>query len=226
MGSLSQDLAVARDIAARSPESVPGFPGTNPEYARGALVAAAVAPGIAPFVAARVGLGSAFEGGLSYTGRSIRVDLRRSFEVGGLTLSAGLGGTAALYGNDPASSLPSVDLAALKGYGADLPLLVGWQSAGALYRVWGGLRGGFERDRLARLTSEPKEVPQGSTPIELEATRLYGGGLVGAATGFRHFHVALELDVAYQAVQGTFNGTKVAVSGLSMSPATAVWWTF
>ena len=52
-------------------------------YARGALVAAAVNPGIAPFVSARVGIGDDFEGGLTYTGRSARIDFRRAGRRGG-----------------------------------------------------------------------------------------------------------------------------------------------
>lgn len=225
-GSMASDLAVARDQAARAPTAVPGPPGSNPEYAKGALVAAAMAPGIAPFVGARVGLGSAFEGGLAYTGRAVRLDARKSFDGKEVSLSIGIGGTAALYGRDSAQNeLPFVDLGALKGYGADVPLLVGWQSQGGLYRVWGGVRGGFERDTVERLTSEPKDPVPGQ-PLSLDATRFYGGGVVGLATGLRHVHVAIELQVAYQTARGTYNGSTVSVSGLSLSPATALLWSF
>src|SRR5690348_2139515 len=108
-GSLGNDLKLARDIAARDPQA-PGAPGTNPEYAKGALVAAAVAPGLAPFVGARVGVGNNFEGGLAYTGRGIRVDMRRGFDDGNVTYSVGLGLSAALLGRQQGSDLPNVDL--------------------------------------------------------------------------------------------------------------------
>ncbi|MDB4933718.1 MAG: hypothetical protein JWP87_690, partial [Labilithrix sp.] len=85
-GSLGDDLRVARDVAARDPQ-VPGPPGSNPSYAKGALVAAAIAPGLAPFIGARVGVGNQFEGGLAYTGRAVRADLRRSFDSGKVSLS-------------------------------------------------------------------------------------------------------------------------------------------
>lgn len=228
-GALAGHIRDARAVAAADPEGAPGAPGSNPEYARGALVAAAIAPGISPFVGARVGLASAFEGGLSYTGRAVRADIRRSFDRKEFSLSIGVGGTAALYGRDPGTNaLPGVDLSALKGYGADLPVLVGWQSTGGLYRVWGGARGGFERDSLARLSTEPKDAPTtpGAAPITLDATRFYAGGVFGLATGLRHVHVAVELQIAYQGASGTFNGTSVSITGVTITPATALLWSF
>jgi hypothetical protein len=228
VGSLADDLRTAREIAGRDPEgaTVPGAPGSNPEYAKGAMVAAAVAPGLAPFVGARIGVGSSFEGGLVYTGRSVRADMRRSFDDKNWSLSLGLGGTAALYGRQQGQDLPNVDLSALKGYGLDLPVLGGWQSNGGLYMFWFGARAGFEIDTIERLTSEPKPVTLGGQPIRLEATRWYGGPLIGAATGFRHIHVALEIAATFNALNGTYNDTRVTVTGFAIVPATALWWTF
>lgn len=225
VGSLGDELSVARDIAARDPQ-VPGEPGTNAAYARGAIVAAAIAPGLAPFVSARVGAGNRYEGGLAYTGRAIRVDMRRSFDDGNVSLSAGLGLSATLYGRQTGSDLPNVDLGALHGYGFDIPLLVGWESAGGIYKVWGGARGGFERDVLEKLSSEPKSVSLGGTPIHLDANRYWGGAVVGVATGFNHVHVALELSAAYQFVRGTYNANEISVQGITLAPSTALWWSF
>jgi hypothetical protein len=224
-GSLGNDLDVARDIAARDPLA-PGAPGSNAAYAKGALVAAAIAPGLAPFVGARVGVGSQLEGGLAYTGRAVRLDMRRSFDEGNVSFSAGLGLSAALYGRQTGSELPNVDLAALRGYGFDIPLLVGWESTGGLYKLWGGARGGFERDVLETVTSEPKGVTIGNAPIHLDANRYWGGAVVGLATGFNHVHVALELSAAYQVVSGTYNDNHATVRGITLAPATALWWTF
>jgi hypothetical protein len=224
-GSLGEDLRLAKDNAARDPQ-VPGAPGTNPAYAKGALVAAAIAPGIAPFIGARVGVGSQYEGGLSYTGRAVRADLRRSFEDGKWALSLGLGLSAALYGRQQGSDLPNVDLASLHGYGFDIPVLVGWESSGGIYKVWGGARGGFERDVIEILTSEPKSVTLGNGPIHLDANRYWGGAVFGVATGFNHVHVALELSAAYQVVSGNYNENRVTVHGLTLAPASALWWSF
>ncbi len=85
-----------------------GSPGSSPEYAKGALGrGAAIAPGIAPFVGMRVGIGDQFEGGLAYTGRTVRLDVRRSFDDGPWSLSIGVGGTGVLAGprtGNPASA--------------------------------------------------------------------------------------------------------------------------
>jgi hypothetical protein len=224
-GSLGDDLKVAREIAAKDPQA-PGAPASNPTYAKGALVAAAVGPGLAPFVGARVGAGNNFEGGLAYTGRAVRVDMRRGFDDGNVTYSIGLGLSAALYGRQQGSDLPNVDLGKLHGYGGDLPLLIGWESAGGLYKIWGGVRGGYEHVVVETLTSEPKAVTLGDGVLHLDANRYWGGGLVGLATGFRHVHVALELSAAYQVVQGNYNENKVTVRGVTLAPATALWWTF
>jgi hypothetical protein len=152
--------------------------------------------------------------------------MRRSFDDKNWSLSLGLGGTAALYGRQQGQDLPNVDLSALKGYGLDLPVLGGWQSNGGLYMFWFGARAGFEIDTIERLTSEPKPVTLGGQPIRLEATRWYGGPLIGAATGFRHIHVALEIAATFNAVNGTYNDTRVTVNGFAIVPATALWWTF
>ena len=228
-GSLGDDLRRAREIAARDATgaSSPGTPGSNPEYAKGALVSAAVAPGLAPFIGARVGVGNAFEGGIAYTGRGARVDMRRAFDFGEeYSLSIGLGASAALYGRQQGADLPNVNLGALHGYGADIPVLFGWQSLNGLYSLWIGPRGGIEYVTVETLTSEPKDVTLGTPPIRLEATRWHAGGVVGIATGFNHVHVALEAGVAYQSVSGTYNANDVTVRGLTITPASAVWWTF
>lgn len=224
-GPLGDDLRRARDEAARDPR-VPGAPGSDPDYAKGALVAAAVAPGLSPVVAARVGVGAHFEGGLAYTGRAVRVDFRRSFDDGPWSLSLGLGLSAALSGRQTGAPLPNVDLPSMRGYGADIPILGGWESAGGLYSVYAGPRAGFEHVTISTLTSEPKDPPLGGAPIHLEASRFHAGGVVGFATGFNHVHVALELGAGYQSVSGSYNGNDVTVSGLTLTPASAIWTTF
>lgn len=224
-GALANDLADARANAAADP-SAPGEPGSNPVYAKGALVAAAIAPGLAPYAGARVGIGNQFEAGLAYTGRGVRVDVRRSFGQGPWSYSVGAGGSAALYGRQQGTDLPNVAIGALRGYGFDVPLLAGWESPNGIYKAWFGARGGYERVTIEELTSEPKSVTLGTSPIHLDANRFYGGGVVGIATGFNHVHVALEASVAYQIATGSYNATNVTVRGITIAPATALWWTF
>jgi hypothetical protein len=218
--------------AVRQAEQDPNVSATTPPvgdtaYAKGALVLASVGPGLQPLAGARVGIGQQFEGGLAYTGRAIRVDLRRSFDLSSSwSVSVGAGGSAALYGHQEGSALPNVSLNQLHGWGADVPLLLGYESPGSLYMLWFGARGGGEHIDISDVTSEPKAVTLGSPPIALSATRFWGGGLVGFAIGFRHLHVALELDAAYAHVSGSYNSTNATVSGATLAPATALWWQF
>jgi hypothetical protein len=195
-------------------------------YAAGALVAAAMAPDLSPVAGARVGVGADFEGGIMYTGRGARLDLRRAFALGkrpsAWALSVGLGLDAAFSGRQ-GTSLPDVDNANLFGFGGDLPVLFGYKSTAGLYYAWIGARFGYEHDTIQPRNTEA--VPPGgqSTAPQLVGDRFAVGGLLGLAIGFRHVHVALELEADYALVTGSFGGTSAKVEGLSLTPASAVW---
>ncbi|MGH7269932.1 MAG: hypothetical protein ACREJ3_05830, partial [Polyangiaceae bacterium] len=147
----------------------------DPTYAEGALVAAAVGPGLAPVVSARVGLGSGLEGGLTYAGRAIRADVRRSFDLAtSWALSVGAAGSGVLYDHEPASAGTIVNLDELHGWGADAPILVGYHSDGDLYMAWFGARAGWEHVEIGDLTSEPGAAQFGASPVPLSATRFWG----------------------------------------------------
>lgn len=222
-GELTAALTSAREQAA-SGAAVPGPPGTNASYARGAFVAAAVAPGLAPFVAARAGVGASFEGGLAYTGRGLRIDLRRSFPLASQwDLSLGAGASAPFYGGDD-GSLRNVDLSKLRGYGADVPALVGYESPSSAYKAWFGARGGFDRVSLENVSTDPR--PGVAEAVVLEADRLSLGAVVGGALGYRYLHVGLELQAGFISISGRYNETAAKVSGLAITPATALSWTF
>lgn len=224
--SLGGFASATRDATAdaASHANAPGAPGSDPTYAKGALVAASVGAGVAPFAAARVGVGAQAEGGLAYTGRGVRADVRRSFYLNeAWTLSLGAGGSAVLYGHQEEGTLPDVDLGSLHGWGADVPVLVGYESSGDTYMLWLGARGGWEHVDISPAASA---TPIGAAPIALSATRFWGGPLVGLAVGFRHVHVALELDTSCATVSGDYNGSHVQVGGLSIAPASALWWRF
>jgi hypothetical protein len=162
---------------------------------------------------------------VAYTGRAAHLDVRRSFDWGPTSLSVGLGIEMPIYGNPDTSTLPQIDLSSVHGYGADVPVLIGWESPARVYMVWAGLRGGWDHTDISALTTEPGAATV-TAPMTLSADRYYGAAVVGMAAGFRHVHVALELDAPYQAIHGTFNATTVTIQGLSLAPAAAVWWTF
>jgi hypothetical protein len=191
MAGFSADVAVGglstavrnatNDAAGRST----GPPRGDAVYAEGALVAASVGPGIAPVAGARVGVGLQADGGLVFTGRAVRGDLRRSFELSNTwTLSVGAGGSAAFYGRDQTGSVPDVDLGRLHGWGADVPVLIGYESDGDLYMLWVGARGGWEHVNIEELTSEPGSGEFGAPPISLSATRLWAGGCLDWRSAF------------------------------------------
>ena len=226
-GGLSNALGAAR-IEAQG--VTPGSAGTVPTdatYAKGALVSASIGPGLAPFAGARVGVGDQFEGGIAYTGRAVRGDLRRSFDLSDhWSLSVGAGGSSALYGHAFGGDLPDVDLGQLHGWGADVPVMVGYESDGDLYMLWLGARSGWEHVDISEVRSVPKAVTLGTPPVGLSATRFWGGGLLGLAVGFRHVHVAMEVDASYATVTGEYNQVHAQVAGLTLAPATALWWRF
>jgi hypothetical protein len=193
---------------------------TDATYAKGVLVAALVSPGVAPFVSGRVGVGQGFEAGLTYTGRSVRADFRHAWSWDKLSLSLGGGLSYLFYGDDSAAGLPGIDVDGTQGFGADVPVLFGWDSRAHIFSAWVGVRGGFDHAVIPQY--DGMTLPS-TLSSAVSATRFYGGGLVGLAAGFRHVHVALEFDAAYQTVAGAFYSTSTTVSGLTLAPAAAVW---
>lgn len=203
-------------------------------YAEGAIAHVLFAPGLAPWVGARVGVGYDTEAGLTYTGRTARVDARHAFEMEAIALSAGLGASAVLSRRGDGSSedptardqaVPGIDTTSLSGWGLDVPLLVGWRSDPELIQVWGGLRGGYERvlgDVFLRIEPSATEVQEAS----FDASRWYGAGLVGLMVSIDPLWVAIELSAAYGRVEGELDRFDGEVTALSLSPAGAVGGTF
>lgn len=217
---------------------IPGGATTEPQrrqFAEGALVRLAVAPGVAPFVAARVGLGHHNEGGITYTGRSFRVDGRHAFEWPTVALSVGASAIGALLhpGDDPerqvgdmpkaGGGLRALNLTSVSGYGLELPVLFGYRSSADVVKLWTGVRAGFERDSAnVRATLAPDTLV-GTTG---KATRFWGGGLVGFSVGLAPIEIRVEMNAAYQTVHGslvTEDGEVSAdVAGWSLTPAMAI----
>jgi hypothetical protein len=180
---------------------------SQPEEARAALDS--LAPKVAPWVSARVGLGFESEAGLTYTGRTVRVDARHAFEQDSTAISVGAGASAVLRGDE--RTAPDGVTVAPSGYGFDVPLLVGWRSTAGVLSFWTGTRGGFER------------VSADASPASaLDLRRWYGGGVFGLGLGFRHLHGAIEVDAYYQNVTGSMGGADVSLRGMTVTPAAAM----
>jgi hypothetical protein len=201
-------------------------------FVKGALSRFAVAPGVAPFVAARVGLGGHNEAGLSYLGRALRLDGRHAFEWPNVALSVGLAGLGALArpGDRPDrgvagenAGLRSVELTSLSGYGGELPVLLGYRSSADVVLAWVGIRAGVERDTFDVVLVQ---VPDEQLASSGSATRSWAGGLVGFALGLPPIQVRVELDAAYESVHGNIltGGGELTgdVTGWSLTPAMAI----
>ena len=240
-GSSGQFALGALHRADRRLEAAAGTPGgaTSPSdvngFVQGALTRIAVAPGVAPFVAARVGLGKHNEAGISYTGRSFRIDGRHAFEWPSLALSVGGIATGALsrpgdeperrVGDEPgaATGFRTLELSSLNGYGVELPVLFGYRSDADVVKLWTGLRAGVERD-AANLSIVV--APDAPFATDGTATRVWGGGLVGFSVGLAPIEVRVEVDAAYQSLHGSMltSGGQVSanVAGWSLTPAMAI----
>jgi hypothetical protein len=190
-------------------------------YTRGALAVAAMAPGVAPFVAGRVGVGYDAEGGLTYSGRAVRIDGRWAAQGESFALSVGAGGSALLSrrGAQTDTGIAGLNLEATTGWGVDVPVVFGWRSSAELVWWWTGVRGGHERLRGDVGYEAPEALPVDG---EIDGERTFVLGLMGIAVGFRHLHAAVELQGGYHWAKGTLWETEVEVSGASVSPAAAL----
>ena len=182
----------------------------------GHLQRLSVAPGVAPWVGARVGLPSSNEAGLAYTGRSIRLDARHAFTLGATTLSVGLGASAIVARRVGEAT----DGSSAYGGGFDIPILLGLASKGDLYAFWIGPRAGLEllSGRLAVGTGTGAAV----TEVEATGRHVFAGLVSGIRVGFRHVYVAVEVNAAYHRSDGTFGGKPAGFDQLTITPSGAL----
>lgn len=186
----------------------------------GKLQTLTVGSGVAPFVAARVGLAEDNEAGISYTGRLLRLDGRHAFSFGkNLAFSLGAGASA-IVAERPSDSEEGT---AVYGGGIDVPLLLGFHTSSDLYSLWIGPRAGVE---LLRGTLNVAEAGEPSDLVDAKATHFDVGGVAGLRVGFRHVHVAVELDGAWHTATGTFGDAKLSLTQVTLTPAGALVVTF
>lgn len=190
----------------------------GPDHADTVLDALTVAPGVSPWGAGRIGIDGDNEAGISYLGRSFRVDGRHAFPVGPLHLSLGIGASAVV-------PRPDDTLGKAYGGGADVPVLLGWKSDAELYSLWFGPRAGFEILHGDALASALTDGGADDTFVPFSGKHIWVGGLVGSKVGFRSIHVALEVDVAYHFADGQFGvdgAQEASVGALTITPSGAL----
>jgi hypothetical protein len=212
----------SREIAETARSQLPPSADGNEVRLKDGLVRAAMAPTVAPWLSARIGMQGDNEVGLAFTGRAIRVDARHAFESGHLALSLGAAGSMTWRGLDPVGDSTTARIRIRSGYGFDVPVLLGWRSDAGVISAWGGARGGLESLDTSAEIAEPSMA----LVSDLRLWRRYVGGVAGLSFGFRHVHAALELDVFYQWVSGDLGGSTVRVDGLTLTPAGALIFTF
>jgi hypothetical protein len=201
-------------------------------FTNGSLTRAVIAPGVAPFIAARVGLDNHNEAGISYTGRGGRLDARHAFEWPNVAVSVGGAalGVFADSGREPQPAEPGMgggfselSLRSTSGYGFELPVLFGYRSSADVVKLWTGLRAGLARYGY---NASVIEAPNRPAAANGKATRWWGGGLVGFSVGLAPVEVRVEVDAAYESIHGsqsTSEGELTGdVAGWSLTPAMAI----
>ncbi len=208
-------------------------------YAAGVLTKAFVGPGISPWVSARVGVAENTEAGLTYTGRSLRLDARYVFPLGEeWALSVGLGATALLLAPDSSSPGPVIEenpgtqraefeLDA-SGFGGDIPFLVGYQAVNGFVDLWAGARVGYER-ASGELLSRVDDV--GAPRYDAKGDRLWGAALAGFSLGVPPLWLRFELATTFHKLSGELRSSDGApapefgeldASGWSLAPSGAI----
>lgn len=213
-GGLSGQLALQPLPATSSPS-------------QGSLQSLAIGPGVAPWASGRAGFEGSNEAGLTYAGRDLRLDVRHAFAIDRrVALSVGLGASAVM-----AQRPGDANASGVYGGGADVPVLLGVRNSSDIYALWFGPRGGFEVMR-GGIQLDPGSF------FYVQATHFYAGLTAGARVGFRHVHLALELNAAYHYANGAFTAidtssgvpaptsTSTSVQQLSLTPAGAIEITF
>jgi hypothetical protein len=104
------------------------------------------------------------------------------------------------------------DTGAVYGGGLDVPVLLGVRNSTDVYAFWFGPRGGFEILR-GDVQLDPTSI------FDVQATHFYAGLTAGARVGFRHVHLALELNASYHSASGAF--TLAALCSNSGAPNSA-----
>ncbi len=189
--------------------------GSDPRAA-GRLAQIAAAPGMAPWVGGRFGITGSNEAGLTYTGRNLRIDVRHAFALGTAALSVGIGGSVI------AAERPGQDVegAASSAAGSTSP------SSSASTRRATFTPSGSARAPASEALNGHIAASQVQTDAlalsDVSARHFFGGFVVGVRGGFRHIHVAIEVDGAYHRADGSIFGSSTGVGLFSLTPSGAL----
>jgi hypothetical protein len=210
---VSSDAASRIDRGRAAAAGALADPATARAYAEGVLTDALLGPGISPWISARVGLPRATEAGLTYTGRSLRLDGRHVLSLGGeWALSLGLGASAVLLhpdssvpdaaSSDPGAAPAEFGLDA-NGWGGDIPILVGYQPLDGFVDVWMGARTGFEHiSGELRAEDDDPAAPR----FDASGNRFWATALAGVSLGVPPIWLRLVLAGTFHRLSGKLRG--------------------
>ena len=183
-------------------------------FFQGVLLEHVLAPGPASWVNARVGLEGNREAGLSFYGRTVRIDGRQGFSNEHWALSFGLGLSALMRNLVTQDADETSNVGRFAGteytsengsFGIDLPILLGWR--GGPLPAWLGPRAGMRRLRgtIAQMQN---------TFAELEATQLFLSSHTGASVRLGGISLLVETVVSRHWFDATvdFEGGTAPVS--------------
>jgi hypothetical protein len=211
-----------------------GNPTSARAYGQGVLARALIAPGASPWLSARAGLPGSYEAGLTYTGRSLRLDGRHAWDLSDdWALSLGLGASGILLrpersdpGSISATGTPSNSQAefepSARGFGADVPLVFGYRLLEGFGDIWFGPRLGFEH--LNGDLDLNQQAP-GAGRLDLSGNHFWGGLLAGFSLGIPPLWLRFELATAYHHVSGELKPSG-AGGGLDFGDLERSGWTF
>jgi hypothetical protein len=247
MASAKRRIDAAHDMAANN--AIDGEEGEQ-TFVEGSLLGRSLAPGLAPWVGGRVGLGQDWEAGMSYTGHRLRVDGRHAFgddlfalSVGSavnlLTLQLEPGSEGSSMGGGTNQRLASEGLEfSATGWGVELPVMIGTRSFSRLFEPALGVRLGYERVfGQMPLTVLPPSTPPGGggatsvTHARAAAQRFSAEGVLGLSAGSGIFYVRLEVAAGIHQASGSLDfpagsgdpqRRRLALRAFSLQPAAAL----
>jgi hypothetical protein len=207
LGDGKDKIEAARNATAQ--QGAISQPKDEQDYVEGAVAHVLTAPGLAPWVGARAGIGFDSDAGVAFTGRSLRLDGRHAFQDDELALSVGLGASGLLLRNENeaasgSKSIPGLDASGVTGWGLDVPFLVGWRSTASLIQIYGGLRGSYER-AFGTVNLSIYASPDDIREADLDASHWTAGALAGLSVGVSPVFVIVELGAGYTWVKGSLD---------------------
>jgi hypothetical protein len=198
-------------------------PGDEATLVRAALLYGPAPPGVAPYVAARVGTGNLGEAQLALAGRVLRLGVRRVFWSDELwAFSLGVQARGALVVGLLDGVVPGLGVQESRLLGGDVVALLG-RTSSELYDLYVGVRAGYTYgDSTMSLVNVAGGMPFGASGHRIDVA-----GVLGLRVGFGRLAGVMELDATGMWLWGrTSTGLDGSTSALLLIPSAALSYSF